>query len=150
MLTQSVCHLGTLQDGKHSSSRASVPGGGLDGKSRSQGCIFLVPIHRDHQQWLSFHWQDQDYQFCCLLFSLCSAPLVFTKITHPIVAWLRQLGVRLIAYINDFLLLAPSKEEAHIQTQLMTTVLQALGFLINNKKYILVPCQEIIFLAVIV
>ena len=111
---------------------------------------FAVPIHRDHQQWLRFHWRDQDYQFCCLPFGLSSAPRVFTKITRPIVAWLRQLGVRLIAYIDDFLLLAPSKEEAHVQAQLMTTVLQALGFSINNEKSTLVPCQEIEFLGVIV
>ena len=44
---------------------------------------FAVPIHRDHQQWLRFHWRDQDYQFCCLPFGLSSAPRVFTKITRP-------------------------------------------------------------------
>ena len=41
--TRSICHLGTLQDGKHSSSRAPNPGGGLDGKNRSQGCILCSP-----------------------------------------------------------------------------------------------------------
>ena len=41
--TQLVCHLGTLQDGRHPSSRAPDPGGGLDGKSRPQGCIFFSP-----------------------------------------------------------------------------------------------------------
>ena len=51
---------------------------------------------------------------------------MFTKITRPIVAWLRQLGVRLIAYINDFLLLAPSKEEPHCTT--------SIGFLDQQRE----------------
>ena len=34
--TQPVCHLGTLQDGKHSPSQTPDPGEGLDGKNRSQ------------------------------------------------------------------------------------------------------------------
>ena len=61
-----------------------------------------------------------------------------------------QLGVRLIAYIDDFLLLAPSKEEVSIQAHLMTTLLQALGFSVNNEKSILTPCQEIEFLGVMI
>ena len=111
---------------------------------------FSVPIHRDHQKWLHFQWQDHEYQFRCLPFDLSSAPYVFIKITRPIVAWLRQLGVRLIAYIDDFLLLAPSKEEASIQAHLMTMLLQALGFSVNKEKSILTACQEIEFLGVMI
>ena len=73
-------------------------------KADLKDSYFLVPIHRDHQRWIRFHWPDQDYQFCCLSFGLSSAPRMFTKITRLIVALLRQLGVRLIAYIDDFLL----------------------------------------------
>ena len=58
--------------------------------------------------------------------------------------------MRLIAYIDNFLLLALSKAQAHVQAQLMTTVLQALDFLINNEKFILIPCHAIEFLGVIV
>ena len=41
------------------------------------------------------------YQFNCLPFSLSSAPWVFTKTLKPVIALLRELGVRLIAYIDD-------------------------------------------------
>ena len=57
------------------------------------------------------------HQFQCLPFGLSSAPWVFTKVTQPIVAWLRQLGIRMVAYIDDFLLLAHTKEEAYLQAQ---------------------------------
>jgi len=53
-------------------------------------------------QWLLFQWKEQIYKFHCLAFGLSLAPWVFTKVTRPIVAWLRQLGVRMVAYINNF------------------------------------------------
>ena len=46
--------------------------------------------------------------------------------------------------------LASSKEEAHIQAQLMATALQVLWFMITSEKSILIPCQEIEFLGVMV
>ena len=107
---------------------------------------FSIPIHREHHQWLHFQWQEQIYEFQYLPFDLSLAPRVFTKMTHPIVAWLRQLGVRMVAYIDDFLLLTHSREEAYLQGQLMVTMFQALGFSINTEKSLLTPCQELEFL----
>jgi len=111
---------------------------------------FSIPIHQEHRQWLRFQWQQQVYEFQCLPFGLSSAPRVFTKVTRPILAWLRQLGIRMVAYIDDFLLLAHTKEEAHLQAQLMVTLFQALGFLINTEKSLLTPQQEIEFLGIVI
>ena len=111
---------------------------------------FSIPIHQEHRQWLHFQWQQQVYQFQCLPFGLSSAPQVFTKVTRPIVAWLRQLGIRMVAYIDNFLLLAHTKEEAHLKAQLMVTIFQALGVSINTKKSLLTPEQETEFLEVMI
>ena len=54
-----------------------------------------------------------------------------------------------IAYIDNLLLLAHSKEEAHLQARLMLTIFQ-LGFSINTEKSLLSPCQQIQFLDVII
>ena len=40
---------------------------------------FSVPIHRDHQKWLHFQWQDHEYQFHSLAFGLSSAPRCIHK-----------------------------------------------------------------------
>ena len=56
----------------------------------------------------------------------------------------------MVVYIDDFLLLAHSREEAHLQAQLMVTMFQALGFSINTEKSLLAPCQEIEFLGVMI
>ena len=104
-----------------------------------------ILIHPEHCHFSRFQWQGQAYEFQCLPFSLSSALRMFTIAIHPIVAWQRQLGIRMVAYIDDFLLLAQSREEAHLQAHLMVKVFQALWFAINLKKSFLTPCQEIEF-----
>ena len=71
---------------------------------------FMVPIHERDRAFLKFCFREQTFQFKCLLFGLACAPWVFTKTLKPIVAQLRQLGVRLIVYIDDILILAESRE----------------------------------------
>ena len=102
-----------------------------------------VPINR---KYLCFQWEGRTFKFSCLPFGLASAPRVFTKIMKPAVAWLRQLGMRIITYIDDNLLMAPSKEEVDTQAKLMVCLFESLGLTINFKKSSLQPSQEIEFL----
>ena len=71
---------------------------------------------------------------------------MFTKIMRPVVAWLKQLGCRMIMYIDNNLLRAASREEARLQADLATKILEAFGFVINHSILTLEPCQEIQFL----
>ena len=72
---------------------------------------FAVPIHPTHQKYLSFRWKGQVFQFTCLPFGLSSAPRTFTKVMKPVVSYLRSLGVRMIVYLDDILILGQTKEE---------------------------------------
>ena len=65
-----------------------------------------VPIHQNHRKYLCFHWHGQTWQFQVLPFGLNSAPCTITKLTKPIVSILRRLGVRVIIYLDDMLLMA--------------------------------------------
>ena len=102
---------------------------------------FAIPIHRSHHQYLRFIFQGKCYQFQCLPFGLSSAPWVFTKTLKPALALLREMGVRLIAYIDDILVLAESKELAKNHVEGVVYLLQCLGFQINQKKSVLEPAQ---------
>ena len=55
-------------------------------------------------------------------------------------------GIRVLIYLDDFLLLAQTKEEATRNTQMLVTLLQSLGFTVNLKKSSLTPTQMITFL----
>ena len=73
---------------------------------------FSVPVSPSHRKFLCFQVGCNLYQFNCLPFGLATASWVFTKTLKPVVALGRELGMRLVVYIDDFLLLAESKEKA--------------------------------------
>ena len=69
-----------------------------------------VPIHPDHHWLLQFKWEGTTNHFQCLPFRLSSAPRHFTKILRPVVGFLRQIGVWLLIYLDDTLILHQDRE----------------------------------------
>ena len=111
--------------------------------------FFSVPIGHQHRKFLRFIFKGKKgktYQFNCLPFGLSSAPWVFTKTLKPVLAVLRERGVRLIAYIDDIQILAESRDLIQDQVTGMLYLLECLGFIVNRKKSILNPTQVIEFL----
>jgi len=108
--------------------------------------FFMVPIAPQFRHLLLFMWGEKTFQFNCLPFGLCTAPRVFTKVLKPSVEMLRSLGIRLVIYMDDMLLMASSKQELMNHVQMSLFLLENLGFIINSKKSILTPAQEIEFL----
>ena len=111
---------------------------------------FAVPIHHANQKHLQFQIQGKTFRFTCLPFGLSSAPWVFTKTLKPALAILRQRGVRLIAYIDDILLISDSAAQALEHVQALAYLLECLGFTINTEKSVLTPTQNIEFLGLLV
>ena len=64
----------------------------------------------------------------------------------PVVALLRERGIRLIIYLDDLLILCDCPKALKIQVALIKDLFQSLGLLINEKKLQLIPTQEIVFL----
>ena len=60
------------------------------------------------------------YEFASLPFGMASAHRVFTKLMKSVVGLLRQLGIRLIAYLDDMPIMALSRDIAlqHASTAL--------------------------------
>ena len=86
------------------------------------------------------------YQFRVLCFGLTTAPQVFTRIMAPVSAILHRLGVRMLRYLDDWLILA-STEIACIQsTDRLLAVCKELGIQVNFKKSSLVPTQSLVYL----
>ena len=115
-------------------------------KADLKDAYFAIPIHHSHHQYLRFYFHGKCYQFQCLPFGLSSAPWVFTKTLKPVLALLREMGVRLIAYIDDILVLVESREQARRQAEALVYLLQCLGFRVNTKKSVLEPAQMLDFL----
>lgn len=109
-----------------------------------------VQVHKSSQRYLRFQWEGKCYTFRGLPFGLNTAPRVFTKLTKPVVSFLRKRGVRMIAYLDDFLLLGSTKTESNTNTSMAVQLLQSLGFTVNREKSHLEPCQQITFLGFII
>ena len=71
---------------------------------------FSIPIHQSHRKFLRFSWRNQLFQFAALPFGLTSAPRVFTKVLKPVIASMRQRGIRCLIYIDDLIIVASSKD----------------------------------------
>ena len=65
------------------------------------------------------------------------------------VALLRELGVRCVIYIDDMLIMAESPGIVQKNSTGVLYLLEALGFMVNYKKSITEPTQEIEYLRVI-
>ena len=73
---------------------------------------FMVPIHREDRAFLKLSFREKTYQFTCQPFGLACTQWVFTKILKPLAAQLRQLEMRMIVNIDNFLILAGSRKLA--------------------------------------
>ena len=80
-------------------------------KTDLKDAYFAVPISKPDKKYLRFRWKSQTYQFNCLPFALLDSPWVFTKITKEVhvAAVLREMGMRLIMYIDNTLIMAQSE-----------------------------------------
>ena len=59
------------------------------------------------------------------------APWVFTRILRPVAAQLRELGVRMIVYIDNILILAEIPRLLKDHTMGLICLLENLGFIIG-------------------
>ena len=71
---------------------------------------------------------------------------MFVQCTEAAIAPLRRQGIRFATYLEDWLLLAQSEQEARAHMRILIQHLSDLGFVINAEKSMLSPAQGIIFL----
>ena len=109
-----------------------------------------VPVHPSHWRFLRFHWQGKVYEYTALPFGLATAPRLFTKLLKPVLANLRTAGVRLIGYLDDFLIIGKTKPEAEGAYMKMKSLLESLGFIVNAEKSLQIATQKIEFLGYII
>ena len=105
-----------------------------------------IPIAKSHQKYLAFSIVQGNFCFKAMPFGLSIAPRVFTKICAVIVQELRSKGVLVFAYLDDWLIIAKSRQEAVQATVKVQKSLERAGFLINHSKSSLISSQKIIWL----
>ncbi|CAK1603085.1 unnamed protein product [Parnassius mnemosyne] len=110
---------------------------------------YMISIRLDHRKYLRFYFNDKLYQFNVLPFGLCTAPYVFTKILKPINAKLRENGLRLVQYLDDYILICSNYNECVEKIQLTLKLFTNLGFIVNINKCSLTPSHQCKFLGLV-
>lgn len=109
-----------------------------------------IPIHVAHRDFFRFRWKRRHFRFKVMPFGYCDSPRIFTKVMKCVMETLRQRGVRCVAYLDDILIIASSREESLQHTQMTVDLLHSLGFSINREKSVVVPSQSQEFLGFLV
>ena len=107
---------------------------------------FQVPVHPSSRKFLRFVSQGTVYQFKVLCFGLSTAPQVFTRVFAAVSAWAHTRGIRLLRYLDDWLVLASSKAKARQHVQELLLLCHDLGIVVNEKKSDLVPSRSASYL----
>ncbi|KAK7907526.1 hypothetical protein WMY93_016138 [Mugilogobius chulae] len=109
---------------------------------------FHVPIAPSHQRFLRFAFQGKHFQFRVLPFGLSLSPRVFTRVVAAALSPLQAQGVKILRYLDDWLICSPSYEQAVRDTETVLAHVHRLGLTVNEDKSNLVPAQATVFLGV--
>ena len=111
-----------------------------------QDAYLQVPVHHDSRRYLRFVVGGRSYQFRVFCFGLTTAPQVFTRIMAPVSTILHKYGVRMLRYLNDWLILASSELACLQSRDRLLTICTELGIQVNLTKSSLVPTQSLVYL----
>jgi ribonuclease HI len=97
--------------------------------------------------YLCFLFGGRCYQYRAMPFGLKQAPRTFTRLMKRAVTAVRERWrVRMVFYMDDSLLLFPSREQARTQTQQIAAFFESLGWTLSAEKCQMEPLQIIDFL----
>ena len=107
--------------------------------------FYNLSVRKEDQELLSFEFRGKFYSYVALPFGYCLSPYYFTKVLRPVVTFLRQFGIRLSLYVDDFLICAKLRDITDHTDQLVHTLTE-LGIKMNFEKSLIEPCQKIDYL----
>ena len=111
---------------------------------------FQVPVHPHSSRYLRFVWEGVNYQFRALCFGLATAPQVFTRVCAVVSSALHRQGIRLLRYLDDWLLLAPSLQDCLDHRQILLNTCSMLGLRVNFPKSCLWPSRVVTYLGMVI
>ena len=107
---------------------------------------FQIPIHPESRKYLRFVFAGTVYQFRALCFGLSTAPQVFTRVFTQVGRWLRLLNIRVLLYLDDWLVLDQTRSKILRDVDVILRLSQELGFLVNLEKSSLLPSRQALYL----
>ncbi|KAI2646068.1 Transposon Ty3-G Gag-Pol polyprotein [Labeo rohita] len=110
---------------------------------------FHISILPHHRKFLRFAFRGEAYQYRVLPFGLALSPRTFTKCVDAALAPLRLQGIRILNYIDDWLILAQSELVATQHRDVVLAHMKELGLRLNARKSVLSPLQRTTYLGMV-
>lgn len=113
--------------------------------SQAYNHVLVKPSHR---RFLLFVYRGKTYSMRCLPFGLATAPHIFAALTNWVACKMREYGLRVIVYLDDFLLAHHDPAVLARQADVALRLLRFLGWEVRPAKCVLSPTPEIDFLGI--
>jgi ribonuclease HI len=97
-----------------------------------------IPIAEQDRDKLGIYFRGRYYRWKVAPFGLAISPLLFCKTVRPVIEYLRSQGLRIVAFVDDFILMSPPTL-MNKHKQLLLQTLRDLGWIINHEKSALTP-----------
>ena len=111
---------------------------------------FQIPVHPSSRKLLRFVSNDTVYQFKALCFGLSTAPQVFTRVFVAVSSWAHARGIRLLRYLDDWLILSSSESKTRQHVDQLLSLCRSLGIVINTEKSDLSPSRSVEYLSMVI
>ena len=108
-----------------------------------------VPINCRFRMFLAFAIGSQVYRFKVLPFGLSLPPRVFTKMMVPVCSRLISLGVNILFYLDDWLIVGDSQEDCARMIDITLSVGKEMGLAFNIPKSHLCPTQSLTWIGLV-
>ncbi len=95
---------------------------------------FQIQIWESHRRFLGLAFDGKIFKFCVLPFGISLAPHTFTRCMDAVLGPLQQEGLRVMNYLDDWLICAQTEEQCRQHVQMLLPHIQGLGLHINDKK----------------
>ena len=92
-----------------------------------------VPLCEEHQTYVGISWNGKYYVWTKLCFGLADAPYYFHKTIHPMIRYLRQQNVRLVPFVDNFLIMMKTSM-TQVHKNLVLDTMVCLGWHPNYEK----------------
>ena len=99
--------------------------------------FFAIPINEACQKYFMFEWLEKNYKFIAMPNGFSDAMPIFTKVSKPVYAYLRQQVYMSVIFVDDSYLQGDTKQECLQNIEPTVSLLESLGSAIHEGKSIL-------------
>ena len=100
-----------------------------------------IKTHPDDRKYLGVHITDENgdpifFVWNVLFLGVADAAFIFTAVLKPVRAYIASMGIPCLIYLDDFLTLGGSEEEAKKNRDRAVEILSKTGFVVSKEKFL--------------